>query len=153
MWGNCWELMLQNPILGVGPDHFPHYAHYQFGWPYGKEAHSLWFQTGAELGFLGVGLLLAFYGLCIWHLWPLTRQRYRTADPRVRDLARMVIASLAGFIVAAQFVSLEGLELPYYVVLVGAATLKVAPQYSLAAVGRRAASARAIAPAAPALAG
>jgi probable O-glycosylation ligase (exosortase A-associated) len=154
MWGNCWELMLQNPIFGVGPDHFPHYAHVQFGWPYGKEAHSLWFQTGAELGFVGVGLLLAFYALCIWRLWPLTRERYRTADPRVRDLARMVIASLAGFIIAAQFVSLEGLELPYYVALIGAATLKVAPQYSLGAVGRRTIRSHATAAAEmPALAG
>jgi hypothetical protein len=34
--------------------------------------------------------------------------------------------------VSSQFVSLEGLEMPYYVVLVGACTLKVAPQYALA---------------------
>lgn len=32
-----------------------------------------------------------------------------------------------GFIVAAQFVSLEGLEFPYFVALVGAATLKLLP--------------------------
>jgi len=49
-------------------------------------------------------------------------------------LARMVIASLVGFMVSSQFVSLEGLELPYYVVMIGAATLKVAPSYSLAAM-------------------
>ena len=60
----------------------------------------------------------------------MTRESYATTEPRLRDLARMVIASLAGFGVASQFVSLEGLELPYYVVLVGAATLKVAPQFA-----------------------
>lgn len=98
----------------------------------GKEAHSLWFQTGAELGFIGVGLLIAFYLICIWNLWPMTRESYPTSEPRIRDLARMVIASLAGFMVSSQFVSLEGLEMPYYVVLVGACTLKVAPQYALA---------------------
>ena len=34
-------------------------------------------------------------------------------------VARMVWASLVGFFVSAQFVSLEGLELPYYITLVG----------------------------------
>jgi hypothetical protein len=44
----------------------------------------------------------------------------------------MVIASLAGFMISSQFVTLEGLEMPYYVVLIGACTLKIAPQYDLA---------------------
>jgi len=132
LWGNCWELMQREPLFGVGPDHFPYYAHLDFGWPIGKEAHSLWFQTGAELGFIGVGFLIAYYLTCIWSLWPMVRESYPTSEPSVRDLARMVIASLAGFMVSSHFVSLEGLEMPYYVVLVGACTLKVAPQYALA---------------------
>ena len=132
LWGNCWTLMLENPVFGVGPDHFPYYAQNRFGWTVGKEAHSLWFQTGAELGFIGVGFLIAFYLGCMAYLWPLTRNRFSTSEPGLRDLARMVIASLVGFMVSSQFVSLEGLELPYYVVLVGAAALKVAPNYSLA---------------------
>jgi hypothetical protein len=37
----------------------------------------------------------------------------------------MVIASLVGFAVPAQFVSLEFLETPYYVALVGAGVLKL----------------------------
>jgi probable O-glycosylation ligase (exosortase A-associated) len=132
LWADCWQLMQENPLFGVGPDHFPYYAEFYLGWGVPKEAHSLWFQTGAELGFVGVGLLIAFYLTCIWRLWPLTRDSYPTTEPRLRDLARMVVASLAGFLVASQFVSLEGLELPYYVVLIGACTLKVAPQHSLA---------------------
>ncbi len=131
LWADCWQLMQENPLFGVGPDHFTHYAQYHFGWGTPKEAHSLWFQTGAELGFIGVGFLLLFYLLCIWNLWPLTRESYPTAEPRLRDLARMVIASLAGFLVSSQFVSLEGLEMPYYVVLIGACTIKIAPQYAL----------------------
>jgi O-antigen ligase len=126
LWGNCWDLMQRYPLFGVGPDHFGHYAHHDFGWPYGKEAHSLWFQMGAELGFVGVGLLIGFYVLCMWRLWPLTRESNPLLDPQTRSLARMVIASLAGFMLSSQFVSLEGLEFPYYVVLLGAATLKVA---------------------------
>jgi probable O-glycosylation ligase (exosortase A-associated) len=130
LWGNCWELMVRKPLFGVGPDHFGYYAAIDFGWPMGKEAHSLWFQTGAELGFVGVGLLLLFYLICIWRLWLQTRQSRPVFDSRVPDIARMVIASLAGFMAAAQFVSLEGLEFPYYVVLIGAGTLKVLHHHS-----------------------
>jgi probable O-glycosylation ligase (exosortase A-associated) len=132
LWADCWQLMQDNPLFGVGPDHFTHYAKYELGWGSFKEAHSLWFQTGAELGFIGVGFLIAFYLTCIGYLWPLTRDAYPTAEPRLRDLARMVIASLAGFMISSQFVTLEGLEMPYYVVLIGACTLKIAPQYDLA---------------------
>jgi O-antigen ligase len=131
LWGNCRDLMFREPLLGVGPDHFGYYAHIDFGWPLGKEAHSLWFQTGAELGLVGLALLALFYLSCIWKLWPLTRESSPIQDPRVRDMARMVIASIIGFMVAAQFVSLEGLEFPYYVVLVGAGTLKVVHQPEL----------------------
>jgi hypothetical protein len=38
----------------------------------------------------------------------------------------MTIASLVGFIVSAQFVTVYGVELPYYVVLVGASAIKLA---------------------------
>lgn len=131
LWADCWQLMQQNPLFGVGPDHFTYYAQYRLGWGTPKEAHSLWFQTGAELGFIGVGLLLLFYVACIAFLWPLTREAHPTCQPQLRDLARMVIASLAGFMVSSQFVSLEGLEMPYYVVLVGACTLKIAPQFAV----------------------
>jgi O-antigen ligase len=125
LWKDCVTLAMESPLVGVGPRHFPHYAGVRFGWPYGKEAHSLWFQGLAEQGFVGIGFLIAFYVICMWHLWPLTRESYRTSDPRTREMARMVIASLAGFMVSSMFVTLEGLELPYYVVLVGAALLKV----------------------------
>jgi hypothetical protein len=99
----------------------------EYGWHDGKEAHSLWFQTGAEQGFLGIGLLAAFYGICIWRLWRLRRALEHSTDSWAPDYARMVITALVGFIVAAQFVSLEALEVPYYVVLVGAAVLKLTP--------------------------
>jgi probable O-glycosylation ligase (exosortase A-associated) len=125
LWGTCWKMMLAEPLLGVGPDHFPlrlndygsHYAR-------GKEAHTLWLQIGAELGFPGLASLLTFYGICVWRLWPVHRSRTLT-DPWLADAARMVIAALVGFMFSAQFVSLEGLELPYYVTLVGAGVLKL----------------------------
>jgi hypothetical protein len=95
----------------------------EFEWGKLKEAHSLWMQTGAELGFVGVGFLAAFYGLCILKLAPLIASSSTAVDPASADLARMVIASLSGFAMASQFVSLEGLELPYYVTLIGVGAL------------------------------
>jgi hypothetical protein len=40
----------------------------------------------------------------------------------------MVIASLFGFVIAAQFVTIKYLEIPYYVALLGVATLILLPQ-------------------------
>jgi probable O-glycosylation ligase (exosortase A-associated) len=122
LWAACWDSMLTEP-LGVGPDHWALIVH-QYGFPEGKSAHSLWLQLGAELGFPGLLCLLAFYGLCIIRLWPLTRKA-EPDDPWLRAVARMVIASLVGFMFTAQFVSLHGLELPYYVALVGAGALRL----------------------------
>lgn len=127
MWADMWDSTLHHPILGVGPDHWPIVAP-QYGWPLGKEGHSLWLQTSAEIGLPGALFLLFFYGLCMIRLWPIVRSRVKDLDPWYPNLGRMVIAGLVGFMIAAQFVSLEGLELPYYVALLGAGALKLIPQ-------------------------
>ena len=124
MWEDCVDVMKKNPIFGVGPDHWPLIAP-QYGWPHGKEAHSLWLQIGAELGVVGLLLLLTYYLSCIARLWPLTRTTTDVADPWLRGAARMVILGLVGFMLSAQFVSLEGLELPYYIAMFGAGAQKV----------------------------
>jgi O-antigen ligase len=123
LWSACWQCMVKQP-LGIGPAHFPLVAE-EYGFPAGKEAHSLWMQLGAELGFPGLVLLLSFYGLCLARLWPLTKERAPAPDPWFRNCARMIIASLVGFGIAAQFVSLHGLEHPYYIVMMGVCVLKL----------------------------
>jgi O-antigen ligase len=124
MWKTCLEIMGKSPIFGIGPRHFPLVAHL-YGYTRLKEAHTLWLQVGAETGVVGLLFLAAFYGVCVRRLWPITRPSYPVADPWYHDSASMVIASITGFAVSAQFVSLVGLEAPYYVVLLGAATLKL----------------------------
>jgi probable O-glycosylation ligase (exosortase A-associated) len=134
MWKTCAEIMIRSPIFGIGPRHFPLVAHL-YGYTHNKEAHSLWMQVGAETGVVGLLLLVSFYGVCVLRLWPFTRDSQPVADPWFRDTARMVIASITGFAVSAQFVSLVGLEAPYYVVLLGAGALKLSwmPQVKAAA--------------------
>jgi probable O-glycosylation ligase (exosortase A-associated) len=125
MWGNCVELMVENPLFGIGPRHFPLVVQ-QFGvYNKGKEAHSLWLQAGAELGVVGLGLIVTFYLATMAHCWTLAKQ-LDSYSPEAANGCRMIIASLVGFMVAASFVSLIGLEIPYYVALIGAGYLKLA---------------------------
>jgi probable O-glycosylation ligase (exosortase A-associated) len=121
LWQSCIHLMQQYPLLGIGPSHFPLYAE-ELGHTAGKQGHTLWLQVGAEIGLPGLMFLLAFYLIAMKRLWQ-TANEIEHDQPEVANYARMVIAALVGFMVAAQFVSLVGLELPYYVTLVGVGVL------------------------------
>lgn len=134
LWKICLQMTAESPLVGVGPDHFINYVQNypidtpkgQIIYPKGKEAHTLWLQIAAELGIPGVLFLAAYYGLTIKLLWRFTK--YDKADSQGLTpgaTARMVAAALVGFVVSAQFVSLEGLELPYYVGIVGLGCLKL----------------------------
>jgi len=124
MWNICLGVAADNPLFGIGPDHFPIHAK-SFGLAEGKEAHTLWLQVAAELGVVGLALLLLFYLGTMKKLWPVARRKVPGGSEWDVAVARMIIAAFTGFIVAAQFVSLEGLELPYYICLLGAGTLKL----------------------------
>jgi putative inorganic carbon (hco3(-)) transporter len=123
LWTTCGQVMVQNPLVGIGPHHFPLYSE-QYGYTRGKEAHSLWLQLGAEIGIPGLAFLLAFYLITMWRLRGLAKELNAIA-PDIADSCRMVIAALVGFMVSAQFVSLAGLEISYYVCLIGAGYLKL----------------------------
>lgn len=120
MWKLCFEVMGEHPLVGIGPRHFPLYAN-RYGLTEGKSAHSLWFQTGAELGIPGALFLLSFFLSGLLAGLRLSRAPDRWFGP----MGLYVFSGLAGFIAAAQFVSLDGLELPYYLVLVGAAAVRL----------------------------
>lgn len=123
LWKACGDVMRRQPLFGVGPNHFPLVAP-EYGFWRGKEAHSLWLQTGAELGIIGMGLLLSFYSSTILLAWRLAMAA-DSVDPWLRDVARMVVAALAGFVVSASFVTINRLEFPPYIVLLGAAALRL----------------------------
>lgn len=124
LWRANFQVMTRHPLFGIGPHHWPEVAE-EYGFEKGKEGHSLWFQTGAELGVPGLVALLAFYLIVIVRLWPYHSEHSVVPDPFYRDVARMVISALVGFAVSAQFVSITFLEIPYYVVLLGAGALKL----------------------------
>jgi hypothetical protein len=84
-------------------------------------------ETAAEVGTPAALALLAFFAMAVVRLWPLARQRVTDQNRFEVAVATGSVLSTAGFIVAGQFVSVPGLEVPYYVVMVGAATLKARP--------------------------
>jgi O-antigen ligase len=123
-WKACIQAMAEHPFTGLGPAHFPLFAH-EFGFTRNKAAHTTWLLYGAELGAPGMVLILMFYGLCLVRLWPYTRTGTWVPDPWYSGLARMTIASLCGYIVAAQFLPASGVEPPFYVAIIGAGILKL----------------------------
>lgn len=123
LWRDCLMVIQQYPILGVGPANWRVIA-VSYGWPQGKSAHSVWMETAAETGIPGALLLFSFYALAGLKLWPIARERITDENRAEVATALGVVLSVVGFGVAGQFVSVPGLEVPYYVVMVGAAVLK-----------------------------
>ena len=122
-WVACIQSMSEQP-LGVGPRHWRTVAPM-----YGLdaiEAHSTWLQMGAELGVLGLACLLGYYLITMWRLYSFVRRPEPHHDPWFQYTGRMVLCSLFGFLVSAQFVTVDAIELPYYIALCGIGVLKVA---------------------------
>jgi putative inorganic carbon (HCO3(-)) transporter len=124
LWKNALDTMQKSPLVGVGPDQWGHVAP-QYGWPRGKRIHSIWLQTGAELGYPGMLLLLGFYVISMVMMFPIAIDSSSHLDPTIRALSSAVFVSLLGFVISAQFVSLTQLELPYYINLIAAGLLRV----------------------------
>lgn len=121
LWRDCLTVMQAHPVLGVGPAHWPSIAA-EFGWPPGKQAHSTWMQLGAETGVASLIFLFSFYMLAA--LWGLRLARAnKNSEMGVYGL--YAFSGLVGFIIAAQFVSMEALEVPFYIVLVLGAALRL----------------------------
>jgi probable O-glycosylation ligase (exosortase A-associated) len=123
LWRDCLKVIVANPLLGVGPANWQVVAA-RYGWPEGKSAHSVWMETGAELGVPGTLILMFFFGSAAVRLWPLARATLNDANRDEVALAAGVVLATVGFAVAGQFVSVPGLEVPYYIVMVGAAMLR-----------------------------
>ncbi len=122
MWRACAIEMMKHPFIGVGQDRWP-IVSTEYGFTENKDAHSLWAQTGAELGVPGLAFLLLFYGCTIRRLLRIIKTPSTPLD--LQTIARMVIVGLTGFLVAASFVTVEGFEIPFYVVLLGAGCVQV----------------------------
>jgi O-antigen ligase len=123
LWLDCLKVVESYPVFGVGPWNWSVIAK-NFGWAEGKSAHSVWMESAAEIGLPGVSALLLFFLIAAVRMWPIARGRPAGTTADERALATGVVLTVAGFLVSGQFVSGQGLETPYYIVMVGAAMLK-----------------------------
>jgi probable O-glycosylation ligase (exosortase A-associated) len=125
----AFDSIQKRPVFGVGPDQWNATVRQEYGVPKGKatEVHNTWVQIAAELGVPGAAMILAFYGLCVLKLLPLARAGPDEAPEGWGDLARMVVASLFGSVLASSFVTVEAIESPYYICVMGAGLLKLSP--------------------------
>ncbi len=122
-WGYCWDIIQEEPLLGIGPRQFADTVPYRYGGNR-AEAHNLWLQTAAELGIPGLLFLALFYGTCLVEMWRIHRDPASSLATSPH-LARMVFTAVAGFFASAQFVSLSGLEIPFYIVMAGTGLTKL----------------------------
>ncbi|MFY0523470.1 O-antigen ligase family protein [Archangium gephyra] len=108
-WTVASRVSLEHPLLGVGAGTFP------FAWRiYGPQhtggrvyaAHNVFLQVISDLGFVGLGLFLAFIGSVLGPLWQAAREKER--GWLARALAAAVVGHLvsclfAGFLVSVHF--------------------------------------------------
>jgi probable O-glycosylation ligase (exosortase A-associated) len=132
LWRDCWKVAVGKPVFGVGPGNFKVIAA-SLGWTAGKQAHSVWMQTMAENGFPGVIALLMFFVIAAVKLWPIARSKITDENRNHVILATGIITSIVGFSVSGQFVSLAGLEIPYYVTMIGVSLLREVTQTTIVA--------------------
>lgn len=128
LWRDMVSVANENPLLGIGPDHWPLVAS-QYGWPAGKEGHGLWFQLVCELGYPGGLMFLGMYLSTVILCYPIARS-YRQHSRYQKHLqfanfAAMVVVSLTAFMFEQLFGSFESMEIAYYVMLLGAGVLKL----------------------------
>jgi O-antigen ligase len=132
LWKDCLRVMASKPMFGIGPNNWRVVAA-SYGYTEGKSAHSVWMETAAELGAPGVLALLTFFGWAAVRLWPLARARLTPETRYQTATAAGIIMGIAGFAIAGQFVSLVGLEVPYYLAMVGVAMIKLKAQPAISA--------------------
>ena len=131
LWKDCIEVVKAYPVFGVGPANWQVIAE-QYGWPPGKSAHSVWMETAAELGLPGALVLFLFFATAALKLWPIARTPLTDTNRYEVVLASGVVLAIVGFMVSGQFVSVPGLEAPYYVTMLGAAMLKTTSRGAVA---------------------
>ena len=127
LWSAGAKIMVDYPLLGVGPWAGERYVHryYDGGTGKNKALHNLFFEVGTGSGIPAlIGYLAYFLAPFLGHFYLWRRHRGRFPEwMRICNL--VVLAGIPGYFVASMFSSGALLESPYLLVAIGIASLAV----------------------------
>jgi probable O-glycosylation ligase (exosortase A-associated) len=113
-WQVATRIASDHPFMGGGFRTFTREQFDRYGFREGRDAHSIYFQVLGEHGFVGLALYL---GLILSTLLSLRRLVRRRPDHPgkawIPECARMVEASLVGYLIAGAFLSMSYFDLFY----------------------------------------
>ena len=98
------ELLMDNPLLGVGPGNFnPHYKEFEFRWVEGRALmtralHNMYLSVATETGLLGLAFFLF---MIVAALAGLNHARKHAPDPELRQLAEAIQLGYVLWLIAA----------------------------------------------------
>jgi probable O-glycosylation ligase (exosortase A-associated) len=122
-WKIAWRMALENPIFGLGIRNSNLYT-YDYGADIpGRTIHSLYLQIAADSGLVALALYLTALFL-VWRsvcrVMRETKYRNDTDGRRAHAIAAGIEGSMLVFCFGAAFLSLETVETPYIMMLLGA---------------------------------
>jgi hypothetical protein len=104
---------LDHPIVGVGPGQYFRRFSQDYGNDLGlrhfdsqRRAHSLYFETAADLGILGFSIFMAVIGATLVPLWRL-RRRLRATRPDLANIAASFFLSVVAYLYTGVFLHLS----------------------------------------------
>lgn len=115
-WEMAYNLAKDRILIGGGFEIYNSaiFARYAGG-AQARAAHSIYFQTLGEHGFIGLFLFLLFWAM-VWRnaSWIVRQTKGRDDLLWASDLARMIQVSLLGYAAGGAFLSLAYYDVPYY---------------------------------------
>lgn len=120
LWKAGTGIMLDNPLLGVGPDVGRYYVHQYCSIPnLDKALHNLFFDIGAGTGIISLAAYMLFFAAAWWPLWRLQSVAGKDLPPWAKCANLAVLASIPGYWVGSMFSSGALIESPYIVTTIG----------------------------------
>ena len=127
-WTHAIHVAMAHPLTGGGMGAFsePVFEQYSPGLPF-RAAHSIYFQTLGEQGFVGLALFLGLMAAGARNCFAAIRLvRGRPNLAWVDTLCRSLLLSMVGYATAGAFVSLANLDLYYMILALTVAAWRVA---------------------------
>jgi O-antigen ligase len=127
LWGAAWNVMLEHPLLGLGPQGFGEVS-LNYGFEPGKAVHNLYLQTGTDSGFPAFLLLMTFYALVLRLMWRSMRPLEgggRTDPNALTSVMAGTVVGIVGYLTHSMFSAGLLIESPYIVAMLGLAAVRV----------------------------